>query len=288
MKIVTFGGSRIGVLRGEVVMDITEAVAARTGLPFPWSVNALCALLTTNLDWVAAVADKAAGLRLADLVLGAPVPAPTHLFAAPANFRAHIEEMKGTAMASNAGSAANLGFFTKASGSVSGPSQAIELPANSDRRFDHEGEIAIVIGKAAQGVSREEALSCIAGFTLVIDVTMRMTETKREERTYRKSFATFSPMGPCLVTADEIGDMDSLGVKLWVNGELRQDSSASDLIVDIPELVSRASHVLPLQPGDIYITGSPAGVGEIKPGDTVVAAMTGAGEMRLPVINRSW
>lgn len=287
MKLVTFDGARIGVLRNETVHDVTDTVLALTGLPFPWAMNALCGVLADNLALLERAADNAGGVPLSQVRLGPPIPAPTHLFAAPVNFLAHQAEMQG-AIASYAGTAEMLGFFTKASGSVSGPADPIELPDFPERRFDHEGEIAIVIGKEARGVSPQEALDHIAGYTIVLDVTMRMTETQREERTFRKSFHSFSPMGPCLLTSDEVPDPSALTLKLWLNGELRQDSSARDLIVDIPNLVSRASHVLPLRPGDVYITGSPAGVGQIGAGDRVRTEMPGLGAMELPVVLRAW
>ncbi len=287
MKLVTFAPARIGVLRGDAVHDVTDWVTERTALPFPWAMNGLCAMLHAVRDDLDRAADRAPAVPVSGLALGAPVPAPTHLLAAPINVMAHKAEMTG-AMASNAGTADMLGFFTKASGSVCGPADAIELPARRGRRFDHEGEIGIVIGREARGVSPEDALDHIAGYTIVIDVTMRMTATEREERTLRKSFQTFSPMGPCLVSADAVPDIDALDLKLWVNGTLRQDSSQRDLIVDIPNLVSRASHVMALQPGDVYITGSPAGVGEIVPGDSVTVEVPAIGRLEMPVVSRTW
>lgn len=287
MKLVTFDAGRIGMLRETFVHDITDTVLEMTRLPFPWAMNALCALLDQEVGPLDSAADRASPRPLADVRLGAPIPAPTHLLAAPVNFRAHQEEMRGP-MASYAGTAEMLGFFTKTTGSICGPSDSIELPDRPDRRFDHEGEIAIVIGREARGVSPEQALAHIAGYTTVIDVTMRMTENEREERTFRKSFHTFSPMGPCLVTRDEVPDPAALTLKLWLNGELRQDSAARDLIVDIPTLVSRASHVMPLLPGDVYITGSPSGVGQIHAGDRVRTELPAAGVMELPVILRAW
>lgn len=287
MKLITFKGNRIGVLRGDEVHDISQTVFDMTGLPFPWAMNALCGMLPDTLPVLEAAADKAIPVALSGVKLGAPVPAPTHLLAAPVNFRAHEAEMQGP-IGYKAGTADMLGFFLKASGSVSAPSDPIELPDLEERRFDHEGEIAIVIGREARAVSPKEALNHIAGYTIVVDVTMRMTETQREERVYRKSFHSFSPMGPCLLTADEVPDPSELSLKLWLNGELRQDSSARDLIVDIPNLVSRASHVMPLMPGDVYITGSPAGVGQIKKGDVVRTEIPRLGVMELPVAIRNW
>jgi 2-keto-4-pentenoate hydratase/2-oxohepta-3-ene-1,7-dioic acid hydratase in catechol pathway len=137
-------------------------------------------------------------------------------------------------------------------------------------------------------VSPEEALNYIFGYTIVIDATLRAGEGRNEERVQRKSYATFSPMGPCITTADEIPDWRQLQVKLWNNGEQKQDARATDMIVDIPNLLSRASHVLPLLPGDVYTTGSPPGVGRIAPGDSIVVEAPGIGRMELDVIAREW
>jgi 2-keto-4-pentenoate hydratase/2-oxohepta-3-ene-1,7-dioic acid hydratase in catechol pathway len=131
-------------------------------------------------------------------------------------------------------------------------------------------------------------LGYIFGYTILIDATMRGTPERTEERVQRKSYASFSPMGPCLTTADELPDWTRLNVKLWLNGEQRQDARATDMIVDIPHLLSRASHVLPLRPGDVYTTGSPPGVGRIAPGDRVEVEAPGIGRMTLSVVARSW
>jgi 2-keto-4-pentenoate hydratase/2-oxohepta-3-ene-1,7-dioic acid hydratase in catechol pathway len=117
---------------------------------------------------------------------------------------------------------------------------------------------------------------------------MRMTETQREERTFRKSFATFGPCGPWIVTADEVGDPAEIQIQLSVNGELRQSGTLKDLIVDVPGLIEQASAVLPLQPGDLIATGTPAGVGELHPGDEVVVSSPQIGSMALTVRRRKW
>jgi len=137
-------------------------------------------------------------------------------------------------------------------------------------------------------VSPEDATNYIFGYTILIDATMRGTPERNEERVQRKSYYSFSPMGPCVTTADELPDWTKLNVKLWLNGEQRQDAQATDMIVNIPNLLSRASHVLPLQPGDVYTTGSPPGVGRITPGDKVVVEAHGIGRMTLSVVAREW
>src|SRR5205807_1486716 len=230
--------------------------------------------------------------------LRAPVPAPMQLLAAPVNFRAHQAEMRdqgfrgvpGSGSQAGGDTAETLGFFMKATGSITGASDPIEIPMKDwpDRRYDHEGEIAFVVGREARGVSPEEATKYIFGYTILIDATMRGTPERNEERVQRKSYYSFSPMGPCVTTADELPDWTKLNVKLWLNGEQRQDAQATDMIVNIPHLLSRASYVLPLRPGDVYTTGSPPGVGRIAPGDRVEVEATGIGRMTLSVVARSW
>src|SRR5690606_8595842 len=131
------------------------------------------------------------------------------------------------------GTARELGFFLKSPGSVSGPTTPITLPDLPGRRFDFEAEIAVIIGTAGEDIPEEQALDHVLGYTLVLDMTMRMTETEREERSLRKSFRTFTPMGPWITTADGIPDPREMATKAWRNGELRQDASLSDRIVSV-------------------------------------------------------
>lgn len=294
MRLVVFDDYRIGVLQDDSVRDVSSVVPG-------WApgdvqgMNRLIARWSTLRPAVEKAAGAASGKPLGQVKLRAPNPAPTHLLAAPANYRAHQEEMRLQPNISGGSSARHdsadtLGFFIKATGSISGPQDPIELPVNHypDRRFDHEGEIAFVIGKPAKGVSPENATDYIFGYTTVVDATLRGSEERSEERVQRKSFASFSPMGPCITTADELPDWRKLNVKLWLNGEQKQDALATDMIVDIPNLLSRASFVMPLWPGDVYTTGSPPGVGAIKPGDTVVTEFPGVGKMTISVVPRQW
>lgn len=297
MRLVVFDDYRIGVLDGESVREVSRVVPK-------WESGDMHAMNRLIAQWdslkgrVQEEASKAKAVPRDRVRLRAPVPAPTHLLAAPSNYRAHSEEMRTGAAgvpvrpdsAARRQTAEELGFFMKATGSISGPQDPIELPlkAYPGRRFDHEGEIAFVVGKLAKGVPPEEAVNYIFGYTIMIDATMRSSKDRAEERVQRKSFASFSPMGPCITTADEMGPWQELNVKLFLNGEQRQDARATDMIVDIPNLLSRASQVMPLLPGDVYTTGSPAGVSPISVGDTVVVEARGIGRMTLPVTERSW
>ncbi|MBI2755956.1 MAG: fumarylacetoacetate hydrolase family protein [Chloroflexi bacterium] len=287
MRLAVFDDWRIGVVSGGGVSDITEALPGWSPRLGPSAVNELIARFDELRPDIQRRVAAQTPRPLGQVRLRAPVPRPTHLFAAPRNFREHQNEMHGP-LSGGGGSAADLGFFLKATGAISGPSDAIEVPSGTGRRFDYEGEVAFVIGKEARGVSREHALEYVFGYTIVIDATLRMTETQREERTMRKSFATFAPMGPFVVTADEIPDPSSLRLQLWRNGAMAQDACLKDLIVDIPGLIEQASAILPLQPGDVYATGSPAGVGQIQPGDELIVEVEQIGRMVLPVRARAW
>ncbi len=292
MRLVVFDEYRIGVLKDGRVADVSALVPG-------WHSGDLYAMPRLIAGWnelrpgIAEMAEREAPKTLDQVRLRAPVPAPTHLFAAPANFSAHAAEMRQQGLGDTigtGGSAATLGFFLKATGSIAGPQDPIELPVRDypGRRFDHEGELAFVIGRDARGVAPEDALDYIFGYTMVVDVTLRRSPEGTEERVQRKSFATFSPMGPCVTTADAIPDAARLELKLWLNGELKQDARAGEMIVDMAHLLSRASHVLPLRPGDVYTTGSPPGVGRIVPGDVVVVECDPIGRMTLPVKARAW
>jgi 2-keto-4-pentenoate hydratase/2-oxohepta-3-ene-1,7-dioic acid hydratase in catechol pathway len=213
-----------------------------------------------------------------------PVPAPQHVFAAPANYRKHIGELGRHAVTKGGRSAREQGFFLKAPGSLVGAGGSIRLPRDSTRRFDHEAELAVVIGRAGRNVPRAQAMQYVFGYACLIDATMRIEPgVAEEERSMRKSFETFTPLGPWLVTADEVPDPQALSNRLWVNDELRQDANTRDMIVGIAELIELVSSVLPLQPGDVIATGTPEGVGPFAPGDRVRIAIEGVGEMTLPV-----
>ena len=206
------------------------------------------------------------GIPLSDVRLRVPVADPSKVIAAPVNYRDHQTEMNVDAQISA------LGFFLKAPSSLLDPGGTIRLPYH-DRRFDQEGELALVIGRTARRVSEDDALSCVFGYTGLLDITMR----GGEDRSTRKSFDTFTPMGPVLVTADEFGNPDGAELRCWVSGELRQKATTRDLIWGVARLVSYASSVTTLYPGDVITTGTPAGVGPLTDGDTIRLEISGLG-----------
>ena len=170
------------------------------------------------------------------------------------------------------------GVFLKAPSSIVGPGDTVELPF-PDRRTDHEVELGAVIGKTARNVSAADAMPFVFGYTAVMDITVRGDE----DRSTRKSFDGFTPVGPVLVTADEIPDPHTIGLQLWVNGERRQNGNTKDMIWNIPKLIEYASHVMTLYPGDLISTGTPDGVGPLEAGDEVAIEIERIGRMSVQV-----
>jgi len=202
----------------------------------------------------------------------APLPLPPKIIAAPVNYLDHKAEMKVEH------TVADLGIFLKARTSVIGPDETVVLPY-TDKRFDQEAELAIIIGTRSRNLSRDEAMSAVFGYMCLFDMSMRSTE----DRSTRKSFDTFTPLGPVVVTKDEIPDPSRLHMTCWVNGTVRQDTSLGDLIFDVPTLVSYASSVMTLEPGDVIATGTPAGVGGVHDGDTLAMEITGLDRLEVRV-----
>ena len=273
MKLVRFNEGRIGVLKEGKVHDATSALGLDPAEWPPVGMNRLIADFGRHKAALEA-AVKAAGVPIESVRLLTPVPWPNKVLAYPVNYLAHGEEMKSK-------NRANLnGFFLKSSASVAGPADAIVLPDLPSREIHHEAELAIVIGRTARHVSIDAARECIFGYACLLDITVRGSE----ERVMRKSYDTFCPVGPWLVTADEVPDPDRLDMKLWVNGDLRQSANTRDLLVDIPSMISIAASVTTLYPGDIIATGTPAGVGPIRAGDSVKIEIDGVGSMNVPVV----
>lgn len=215
------------------------------------------------------------------LVEGEPAYAPlvshpSKIVAAPVNYSDHQEEMK------QIGNVSALGFFLKAPSSVLGHGGTVEIPY-TDRRFDQEGELALVVKKRARNMDPSEFEEYVAGYTVLMDITMR----GGEDRSIRKSFETFTPVGPELVTPDEITDLGKLTVRTWVNGTIRQDADISALLWDVPTFLSYVSTVMTLEPGDIVTTGTPAGVGVIEDGCDVEVTIDEIGTLKVGVSDRT-
>lgn len=172
-------------------------------------------------------------------------------------------------------------IFLKPPSAVIGPGEPIVLPRMS-RRVDYEAELAVVMGKTARRVPEEEAWDYILGYTCFNDVTARDLQKKDGLFTRAKGFDTFAPLGPWIET--ELADPHHLTLETWVNGERRQQGNTRDLIFNVPALIAFISRIMTLFPGDVIATGTPAGVGPLKPGDMVEVRVEGIGTLRNPVI----
>lgn len=273
MKLASFNNYQLGLVRGAVVTDVSDVVGEDTRRWPPVAMNRLIADFAGFRSKLEAALSRP-GIPLASVKLLTPVPGASKVVAFPANYHEHAEEMGRTYRANT------QGFFLKPPSSLSGAGEPIVLPVVVDRRIDHECELAIIIGKKGRDIPREHWREYVFGYSCLIDAVVR----GKEERVARKAFDTFCPVGPWIVTADELDDPGSLQGRLWVNDELRQDANTRDLILDIPGMIEMASSVMTLYPGDIIASGTPAGVGPIKPGDKVKIEFDRIGSMTLDVI----
>ncbi len=289
MRFCRFGDGRLGLVEGSTVRDVTAALDT---LPccytYPLPTHDI---LIANLDQVAAraqaIAPQAPSLPLDTLKLLSPVANPGKIVAAPVNYQKHAQEVKDNVALHNNNPALmqsiqTIGLFLKATSSLVGAGEGIHL-RKPDRRNDHEVELAFVIGKRASNVPRSEALSYVAGYSIGLDITIRGTE----DRSFRKSPDSYSVLGPWLVTRDEIHNPGNLDLSISVNGEIRQKSNTSNMILGVAELIELASSFYTLYPGDIFMTGTPEGVSQIVPGDVVSATVEKVGTMQVVVRGQS-
>lgn len=287
MKIASFDDFRVGLVEGEQVYDVTGALPAALDAMPEQRINWLAAHAAEALPALRAARAGATGRPLADVRLLPANPGAPHVYAAPANYRKHIGELGDRVVTKKGRTAREQGFFLKAPGSMVGAGGVIALPKGSTRRFDHESELAVIIGTPGRDIPRERALSHVFGYACLIDATMRIEPgVAEEERSMRKSFEGFTPLGPWIVTADGVPDPQALRNRLWVNGELRQEASTAEMIVGVAELIELISSVLPLRAGDVIASGTPEGVGPFGPGDTLRIAIDGVGDMSLTVRER--
>ena len=284
MRICRFGEGRLGVVEGSSVRDVTAALEVLPAYRYPLPrVDILIAKLDKVTARIREIAADSPTLPLDGLRLLSPVANPGKIVAAPVNYQRHLDEVRDNAELhqhnqAHTASIQSIGLFLKATSSLVGPGEGIAL-RHLDRRNDHEVELAVVIGKQARRVSRAEAMQCVAGYAIGLDITIRGAE----DRSFRKSPDSYTVLGPWLVTADEIPDPGELDLKISVNGEQRQSSNTRYMILGVAELIEFASSFYTLYPGDIVITGTPEGVSPIVPGDTIAAEIEKIGAMEVRV-----
>jgi 5-oxopent-3-ene-1,2,5-tricarboxylate decarboxylase / 2-hydroxyhepta-2,4-diene-1,7-dioate isomerase len=228
------------------------------------------------------VRSKSEELRLPEgYRFAVPVQRPSKIVAIGRNYLAHVKELKHEVPAEPV-------FFSKAPSSLIPHEADIVIPAWLDGRVDHEAELALVIGSPCRNVPEEEAMACVAGFSIVNDVTARAMQKEDIEHGnpwFRsKSIDTFCPMGPFLVPVDDVPHPENLEILLTVNGETRQKARTSSMIFPVPKLVSAVSRYMTLEPGDIIATGTPEGVSPLKHGDEIEITVTGLGTLRNKVV----
>jgi 2-keto-4-pentenoate hydratase/2-oxohepta-3-ene-1,7-dioic acid hydratase in catechol pathway len=280
MKLASFGGGRIGVVVDGRLVDASVATSVPADFWPPVGMVKLIADFDRAKPQLEALSRSQAGTPLASIDLECPILWPNKVIAFPANYHAHVEEMKtGTGLISKF-KADGQGFFLKSNSSLSGPRDPIVLPNIGGRQIHHECELAVIVGKGGRMISRESAMDHVFGYSCLLDIVVR----GQEERVMRKSYDTFCPLGPYIVTRDEVPRYEDIDLVLEVNNEVRQKANTRDLIVDIPDMVRMASSVMTLYPGDIIASGTPAGVGPLKGGDKVKIAISHVGSMTLDVV----
>jgi 2-keto-4-pentenoate hydratase/2-oxohepta-3-ene-1,7-dioic acid hydratase in catechol pathway len=282
MRLCRFNDNRLGLVEDETIIDVTAALDAIPAQTWPLKPgDPLAANLPAVCKRAAEVKDSGEKHALADVKLLSPIATPSKVIGAPVNYSAHADEAKadqGVAHGQTILSIEEYGPFLKASSSLVGASEGVALRF-TDRRNDHEVELAAIIGKVADRVPEDGALDYVCAYSIGLDMTVR----GKEDRSVRKSIDSYSVLGPWLVTADEIADPNNLDFSITVGDEVRQKSNTSYLIYNVQKLVSWCSSFYALYPGDVIMTGTPEGVGPVTDGDVMVCEMEGIGRMDVAV-----
>ncbi len=278
MRLVTFQRGKSaepGVVTGDKVVGLSGAGYT--------DMLSVIAGGKTALDEVEKYAATAPGDELASVKLMAPLARPPKVICVGLSYRDHAIE-------SNMEIPKVPTIFNKFSTSIVGPGDQVILPKHSEKP-DYEAEFAVVIGKGGRYIPEDKWKEHVFGYTIVNDVSARDYQMATTQWLMGKTFDTFCPIGPWIVTADEIADPHALDIKMTINGEVLQNSNTRELIFNIPALMAYISGVCTLEPGDIISTGTPAGVGLgfkpprwLKPGDNMVVTVQGIGELRNPVV----
>lgn len=278
MRLISYahqGRTGFGAVKGEGIVDLAKA----TG-----NASLLELLQAGTLAQLGTIVERSeADLRLSDVQLLPPVPNPGKIICVGLNYLEHVEESGRVVTAKPA-------LFARYPESQVGHLSPMVKPLESDK-FDYEGELAVVIGKGGRRISEADALSHVAGYSCYNEGSIRDWQHHTSQFLAGKSFVGTGGFGPWLVTADEITDPKALRLRTLLNGQLMQDATVGMLITPIPALIAYISTVMPLQPGDVIVTGTPGGVGAkrtppvfMKDGDVVEVAIEGIGTLRNPVV----
>lgn len=278
MKLARFtaaGSTRLGVVIGDEIADVGSVDPT-----LPPDVGSL--LAAGRLGDVAPLVGSAGRLQLAAVRIEAPIAQPPEFLAVGLNYQLHVAE-------SGMSKPEVPVIFNKQATCVTGPFDPIEIPHIAPDHVDYEGELGVVIGTRCRAVSVEEALSVVAGYLVVNDVSVRDWQLRSPTMTMGKSWDSHGPIGPWLVTADEVTDPQDLRIRTWVDGDVRQDETTNAMIHSCAEIIHHLSTAFTLLPGTIIATGTPSGVGfkmeppgTLKPGQTVRVEIDGIGAIENP------
>jgi acylpyruvate hydrolase len=281
----------LGVWQGDRVLQVKEFADSQEQ-DLPDNLEKLIAL-NRGEDLEKLVSDARSteierySLLASDVALSPPLTTPPKIICLGLNYKDHIAEQKAVVPNEPI-------IFIKPRTAIIAPLQSIVKPSFV-KQLDYEAELAIVVGREAKNVSASEASSYVFGYTIINDVSARDIQFKDGQWTRGKGFDTFAPLGPCVVTTSQLLDVSDLYIRTWVNGELRQNSTTSNMIFDIPEIIHRLSRVMTLEPCDVIATGTPGGVGfAIKPfpvflnsGDVVRIEIEGIGVLENNIADES-
>ncbi|MBX3093462.1 MAG: fumarylacetoacetate hydrolase family protein [Cryobacterium sp.] len=275
MKLALFNDNRLGVVVDDsTIVDVTAALPQHdTGLGAGFWVR-LCRDFAELRPAIESAVSTGPRHTLTEVELGAPVLNPTKVIAAASNYTEHIEEMSDKGLPEWM---LESDVFLKAPSSIVGQGP-ITLPA-LDAEIHYECELAFVIGKGGKDIPVESALEHVFGWTILLDIT----ERGKGDRSRRKSYDGFTPIGPWVVTADEVDSWQDMAIVMRLNDIVRQDVRAGDMLVSVPQIIANASRVMTLNPGDVITTGAPPGVGKIESGDRIDAKISGIGQLLIDV-----
>lgn len=278
---------RVGAVVGDGIVDLTGA-----GLPA--SMTDLIVLGAPGLAEASQQIAAASPIPSDVVRLHAPVPhPPKNVMCVGRNYREHAAEFSASGFDASEKQVIpeHPIIFTKAPSSIIGPDEPIVSSNDPTGSVDYEGELGVVIGAGGMGITREQAFDHVYGYTIINDVTSRYLQKRHVQFFIGKTVDTFCPMGPTLVTSDEIPDITASWLRTHVNGELRQEAQVSDLIFDIPTLIETLSEAMTLLPGDVIATGTAYGTGMafdpprfLVPGDVVEVSIDGLGVLRNEVV----
>jgi 2-keto-4-pentenoate hydratase/2-oxohepta-3-ene-1,7-dioic acid hydratase in catechol pathway len=290
------GFANVGLLIGDQVVDLAAELKARgsNGIPTA-SVDEILSQWDAArpvLEEIAARPEGGTAKPIGEVTLLAPIANPGAIYCAAANYYDHAREMSSGRELDK--SKIEPYFFIKSSGAVTAPGAAVHLPVAHSQKFDWEAELAAVVGRAARNLTLDDALDCLAGYTICNDMSAR-DHMKREDWPFgsdwfsQKSWENSAPMGPWITPASDVPDPQNLTIKTWVSGELMQDSSTNQMVFSVAELLVALSRQITLKPGDVVPTGTCAGVGAakgrfLKPGDDVKIEIERLGTLANPCV----